>query len=159
MCKKYFLYIFFLLINGCITPTPHSIGVSSTVPDLKPEILFLFCRLEKDTVLHKTRVYLTDKKITEGHLKETPRKNEELPCLEYILFSSNKKNPESGWLEHPLFKKIESYSENGIVQIQKLELKEATFMIRLNMTSELQYITLIEKTIKSTDTLSTIKIR
>lgn len=140
--------------------TSSSISTNSETKTMKTEnaIVFLFLTIEKETNGNEV-VKLTEKKITEGTIKNASLENHEnVPGNIRVAFlGKDGKEISERFVENPLNPMMEVYTEEGINK-EKMTLQKADFSVRFNQTGDTKSVILEKISSNSKKHLITIQL-
>lgn len=140
--------------------TSSSLSTNSAAPIVKNEnaIVFLFLTIEKEANGNEV-VKLTDKKTTEGTIKNSSlESHENAPGNIRVTFlGKNGEEISERFIEDPLNPMMEVYTEEGINK-EKMTLQKADFSVRFNQNGDTESVTFEKITNSSKKHLITLKL-
>lgn len=127
-------YLFFIgitwLLIGCRTSRTHM--NSDTAPMAqKDSIVFISMRMFHDSLQQSNQIDVLEVLTRPGSLKSQLTDNRiRENYLTCITMNKTTGMRDSFLIEHPLYKEVEVFGENGQLSMQDLNLKEAQFFVR-----------------------------
>jgi hypothetical protein len=134
-------------------------SVKNKITSDSPKIAFLNFSIKNDTLQQEIFVRLINKIVTEGKLKEKPRKITPAPNdLIYIVSDENSNELESNYIPNPLKQTLEYVSETGQLAKMDFQRDSAQFSLRVQLIPNAKFISLEKFTGTSSDNIKLITI-
>jgi len=131
-----------LILLSCRSLRTHDNSQIRQDEPEEPKILFLNLKIYIDNKFTNESVELINSIISEGKLKNEVNKKLELR-ENFILFSflnAKREVIQLTTIDNPLNKSIEYVNEDKMLQMKKLDLKEAVFSLRMQYSNEISFI-------------------
>jgi len=139
----------FLCSCGASTEKKPTVAAVTETPDSNPRIVFVNYKAEKNE-RGIIAVSVINKIIKEGKLKgDNSSENMTDTGFNILQLDTNEKPISITTLENPLSRVVEAVGDDGELSMQRIELNETEFSVRLQLDSKTEYIA-----IKMKDTVS-----
>ena len=114
----------------------------SSEENSNPNIIFLSCSLEYDSIQQSYTMELISKQVIDGKLKNTVVRSEEQEKgdFKYRILDQNSQLISQKYMPCPLDKNIEYVNEQGYLQRKDVRLNSAEVFLRLQLTPDMYYI-------------------
>ena len=134
-------FAFILYFSACKTPK----DLSNKETQLQPKIAFFVFTVNKDSGSNNLNVILKDKIITEGKLKTQEEYTaNSFPNALQLVFYNGKSMVKEIFIEHPLYKRVDVYQENGKIESKSFNLMKVDFSIRTGWTGDVNKLFIYE---------------
>jgi hypothetical protein len=129
---------------GCKTNSAISTTSNDSSIEEKEQILFLNFKIEKDST-ESIKIYLLGNFWARGSFKEVPEQlTLEADVLEFQFLDKQQKLLSKRLLPNPLKTSFESFSPDGNIERKEINLKQAEFTLRANVSSAAAYVKVID---------------
>ncbi len=130
--KIFVAVLFSMLFAGCTHPK-HTTSTDTINVQEQAKIAFFVFTASKDSLSNVLDVTLKDKIITEGKLKPQQENtaNSFPDCLK-LVFSNGTTVLKEIYVEHPLYRRMDVFSENGTIESKSLHLPSSDFSLRMS---------------------------